>query len=99
MAVRLIFTHLIQMITDIPIKSLFINAIIWIQWKCRCLYFKSVLEISLFQINRDIYMEISVFQLLISVFKNKNRFLYLKHRYIYLKYRYLYFLNAEISYF
>ena len=48
MALRLIFTNLIQMITDIHIQTLFINEDIWIQCKCRYLCFKSVLEISLF---------------------------------------------------
>ena len=50
MAIRLIFTHLIQMITDIHISTEFINENIRIQCKCIYLYFKCVLQISLFHI-------------------------------------------------
>ena len=86
MAICLIFSHLIQMITDPYLNSIY-------KWK----YLDSMwMQISLFQICiRDISfsykikistfkIEISVFQLQISVFKNKNSCFYLKHRFIYL---------------
>ena len=74
------FTHLIQMITDIPIQTLFINNNIWIQCKCRYLYFKSVLELEISvdkNKNRCLYL--------------KHRYIYLKYIYLYFQCRNLYF--------